>query len=57
MSRKRFCEPCEAVVQGRECPRCGADTTAIPKDVDVRQLEAETSPRTRGQETAKENER
>lgn len=25
---KRYCGPCDELVKGRECPKCGADTDA-----------------------------
>ena len=28
--RQRYCEPCDAYVTGRECPKCGADTVKVP---------------------------
>lgn len=26
---KRYCGPCDEIVTGRECPKCGADTDKI----------------------------
>jgi hypothetical protein len=28
---KRYCPFCDEKVIGRECPKCGADTDALPK--------------------------
>lgn len=27
---RRYCPPCDRLVLGDECPRCGADTERIP---------------------------
>jgi hypothetical protein len=37
---RRYCGPCDRVVKGRECPRCGADTDSIPKPEPVDLMDA-----------------
>lgn len=39
MSAKRYCGMCDRLVEGEECPHCGADTDRIRKLTRQEQLE------------------